>query len=155
MGRSRTADPIQEYKYQVQIRKYPGSGSDGELGDGNIGFSNVTGLEGDLEVAEYREGGYNRTYKLPGRGDFGPATFERGATENTAVFEWFKEALDGCGPRTDVHVRELDCNGNVVKTWVLYEAWARRFQAGDKDASSSEVSVEIVEVEFEDMDVRT
>jgi len=143
MARARSADPVQQFKFQVVIE-----------GIGGIGFSTVSGLESEIEVAEYREGGFERTHKLPGIENTGEVTLERGATKDNQTFEWFKEAVDG-DPRRVVNIIERDHAHNAVKTYTLYNAWASRFTAGELDATSSEVALEAVELQFEQIEVES
>jgi phage tail-like protein len=71
--RSRT-DPIRNFKFQVQII-HPTL----QQAVGNMGFTNVAGLNMTTEAIPYREGGWNTNpHKLPGQTDFGPITLIQG-----------------------------------------------------------------------------
>lgn len=141
MGRSLNNDPQQQYKFAVEIEGVTG-----------IGFSQVTGLETELEVVEYREGGYGATRKLPGIEQTGTVTFEKGAFADKELFNWFKKVATSPNFRKTVTITEQDRLGNVRRSWTLYEAWASKVVAPELDASSSEVAVESIEVQFEEME---
>ena len=141
MARARSADPLQQFRYRVEID-----------GVNEIGFSRVSGLENELEVAEYREGGYDATRKLPGIQTTGVVTLERGATKDMQMYEWYKEALMDENFRRTVSIIELDHNGDEVRRHVLYEAWASKFTPPELDGSSSEVAIDTVEVQYEDFE---
>ena len=67
-------DPLRNFKFQVQII-HPTLQSV----IGNMGFTNVAGLNMTTEVIPYREGGWNtNAHKLPGQTDFGPITLIQG-----------------------------------------------------------------------------
>ena len=140
MGRSVTNDPQQQYKFAVEIEGVSG-----------IGFSKADGLESELEVVEYREGGYNKTRKLPGIEQFGTVTLEKGAFADKNLFNWFKEAVGSADFRKTITIIEQDRLGNPRREWTLYEAWASKVTLPSLDATSSEVAVESVEIQFEDM----
>lgn len=141
MGRSVANDPQQQYKFAVDIEGISG-----------IGFSSVDGLETELEVVTYREGGYNATRKLPGIEETGTVTLEKGAFADKALFEWFKQVATSPDFRKTITITEQDRLGNPRRTWVLYEAWASKVSAPSLDATSSEVAVESIEIQFEEMD---
>lgn len=141
MGRSIANDPQQQYKFAVEIEGISG-----------IGFRSVDGLETEVEVAEYREGGYNKTRKLPGIEQTGTVTLERGAFADKTLFEWFKSVLSSPDFRKTITITEQDRLGNPRRTWTLYEAWASKITNPSLDATSSEVAVESIEIQFEEME---
>lgn len=138
MARARSADPVQQFTFKVEIE-----------GVDDLGFSRVTGLESELEVSEYREGGYDTTHKLPGLETTGVVTLERGATSNIEMYNWYKQVLQDENFRKTVTIIEEDYAGNEVKRHVLYEAWASKFTRPEYDASTSEVAIETIEIQCE------
>lgn len=140
MGRSVSNDPQQQFKFAVEIEGVSG-----------IGFSKVDGLEAELEVVEYREGGYNKTRKLPGIEQFSTVTLEKGAFADKNLYNWFKEAVTSADFRKTITIIEQDRLGNPRREWTLYEAWASKVTNPSFDASSSEVAVESIELQFEDL----
>lgn len=71
-----TADPIRNFKFQVQLTSLD-SGTDQEIG--RMGFTAVDGLSMNTEVMAYREGGWNTNpHKLPGQTDFTPISLSSG-----------------------------------------------------------------------------
>jgi phage tail-like protein len=141
MGRSLTNDPQQQYKFAVEIEGISG-----------IGFSSADGLETELEVVQYREGGYGATRKLPGIEQTGTVTLEKGAFNDKTLFEWFKQVASSPDFRKTITITEQDRLGNARRTWTLYEAWASKVTNPSLDASSSEVAVESVEIQYEEIE---
>jgi|SRR5690554_4065 len=141
MGRSIANDPQQQYKFAVDIEGISG-----------IGFSKADGLETELEVTEYREGGYGATRKLPGIEKTGTVTLEKGAFADKTLFEWFKQVATSPDFRKVITITEQDRLGNPRRSWTLYEAWASKVTNPSLDASSSEVAVESIEIQFEEIE---
>jgi len=141
MARARTADPLQQFRFRVEIE-----------GIAQLGFSRVSGLESEFEVAEYAEGGYAAIRKLPGRETTGVATLERGATSNMAMYTWYKEALSNPSFRKTVTIVELDAAGQEVRRHILYEAWASKFTRPEYDATSSEVAIDSIDIQYESVE---
>ena len=139
MARSAENDPLQKYKFRVRI---PG------LPEG-IGFQNVDGLRAEVEVSEYREGGYKHTHKLGGIEEVDTVTCERGAFANTALEDLYKEQLSSPDHRKTVVVELKDKYGNTKRSWTLGEAWVSAWELGDMDADSSDPIEESIEIEFE------
>lgn len=148
MARSRAYDPLQRFRFRVSIAP----------GDGQpmfFGFSRVSGLEKEYEVAEYAEGGYEGTHKLPGKLRTGVITCERGVASlsesATKPFELVEQFLNSArGLRSSIVIEELDYRGITQRTHVIEEAWVSKFTAPEYDAASSEVALESIEIQYED-----
>src|SRR5215831_18237236 len=70
------ADPVRNFKYQVQLF-HPDPKVNTAFGE--IGFMSVEGLAMNTEMVPYREGGWNTNpHKLPGQTDFAPLTMSAG-----------------------------------------------------------------------------
>ena len=74
-ARTASLDPLQKFRFRVTI---PGLPSE-------IGFQTVSGLSHEVGVAEYSEGGYEYTHKLPGKPTVSEVTCERGAYQDSAL----------------------------------------------------------------------
>ena len=139
MARTITSDPTQRFRFKV------------EIGSAEFGATTVNGLEKELEVTEYREGGYNSTHKLPGIASTGVLTIERGSFADITLYNMVKSALEDVNFRTDITIVEQDRHGNAKRQWKVFEAWASKFTAPEYDASSSEVATESIEIQYEDL----
>lgn len=140
MGRTIANDPQQRFRFKV------------EIGSVEFGASTVNGLEKELEVTEYREGGYKNTHKLPGIASTGTLTIEHGSFADIDLYNMVKSALEDPDFRTDITVVEQDRHGNPKRQWKATEAWASKFTAPEYDASSSEVATESIEIQYEDLE---
>lgn len=139
MARTISNDPLQRYRFKVEVNSV------------EFGCKNVQGLEKELEVTTYREGGYKTTHKLPGIASTGTLTIEKGAFANLDMYNMVKSALEDESFRIPITIIEQDRHGNAVRQWSLEECWASKFSVPELDAESSEVSSESVEIQYEDI----
>ena len=145
-GRTDQEDPLKVFRYTIEIENFA-----------RFGFSSCTGLEGQTDVTEYREGGNNATVqKSPGLTKFPDLTLERGqilaaGSGDEDVAAWYKQTFD-VGAKTaasepdfrrDVDIVQYNKEGDEVKRWRVYEAWPSQFKAfSDLNGTSSDNSVE-------------
>lgn len=139
MGRTLNNDPNQRYRFKV------------EIGAVEFGCTNVGGLEKEIEVGEYREGGYTTTHKLPGIATTGTLTLERGAFNDMNAYNYVKKALEDPDFREDIFITEQNRQGVAKRQFKCTEAWASKFTAPEYDATSSEVATETIEIQYEDL----
>lgn len=139
MARTLANDPLQRFRFTVEIN------------GAEMGCQTVSGLGDEIEVTEYREGGYHRTRKLPGIPNTTEVTIEKGVFPDITAFELFRSARDKADFRTTVVITENDRLGNPVRQWELTEAWVSSYTAPELDATSSEVSVESIVIQYEDL----
>lgn len=139
MARSRANDPLLKHKYLVSIPGLPNG----------MGFSKVSNLKKELGVVEYREGGYDHTHKLVGKEKVEAITLERGMFKGTEFEALYKQALSDPDYRTTVTITLQDNLGEAHRTWKLAEAWVSTWEGTDFDASSEDVAIEKITIEFE------
>ena len=150
---ARTGDyPVPKFHFQV------------EWGGGfQIGFTEVSGLDFETEVIEYREGNsqiYNKT-KQPGLTKYSNITLKRGTFEGDFDFftEWkktyfFQEGNStGSQYRREVTIKLLNENHEPIITWVLANAWPSKVQSTDLKADANEVAIETMELVHEGLKI--
>jgi phage tail-like protein len=136
MSTGEREDPLMAFRFQVR--------ADGEaIG----GFSEISGLQADIDVQELPEGGVNTfVHKLPGRGRFGNLTLRRGLA-TTALWEWFYQILTGDIVRKTIAVELLDEAGEqIAMRWVFDSAFPARWIGPELKAEQSTIAVEAVEL---------
>lgn len=139
MARARVNDPLLKHKYLVSVPGLPSG----------MGFSKVSGLKREIGVVEYNEGGYSTTHKLVGREKVEPITLERGMFKSADFETLYKKSLSDPNFRTTVTVTLQDNQGKAQRTWKLAEAWVSSWEGTDFDASSEDVAIEKITIEFE------
>ncbi len=134
-----------------------------EIGDGQEtdvvgGFSEVSGLNAEVTVAEYRAGNAKVNYvtKVLGIHKSGDVTLKRGLIGATNFWDWLKLARDGdlTAKREAVTIKLLsEDRANTVTTWILRGVTPIKWTGptltakGGGDVAMEEVvlSVEVVE----------
>ncbi|SFN83466.1 MULTISPECIES: phage tail protein [unclassified Pseudobutyrivibrio] len=134
--------------------------------NGKAAFSEVTGIEGTVDVIEFRQGNSNSLapQKIPGLVKHGNVTLKFGYTADNAFKNWVRECVSetrGAIPRTRVQIELIDINSGApttvkneiegTKVWVLVNAWVTKYQAPDLNATQSEVAIETVEIAYEEL----
>lgn len=116
------------------------------------GFSEVTGMNGEIQAVEYREGRdvQANTRKLPGLAKYGNVTLKRGVLlNNQDFFKWFKTGVDGQILRLDISILLLDELRQEQVRWNLTQAWVAKYVAPDLKAAANEVAVNSLELAHE------
>lgn len=138
-ARTTSADPLQKFKFRLTIPGLPSG----------IGFQKVSGLTQEVGVTEYDEGGYSYTHKLPGRPKVGEVTAERGSYADKSFQNLLKNTLTNPNLRNTVIIEQLDRYGATARTYKLAEAWVSKWEGSDFDASSDDVAIEKLTIQFE------
>jgi phage tail-like protein len=91
------ADLLSLFNFEVQITP-SGRGGDEALAR-SAAFSEVSGLETNIEVREVREGGYNLgVRRLVGKTSNPSIVLKRGVTLDAAFWEWVQRCTNGTFP---------------------------------------------------------
>ena len=138
-ARTTSVDPLQKFKFRLTIPGLPSG----------IGFQKVSGLTQEVGVTEYDEGGFGYTHKLPGRQKVGEVTAERGSYADKSFQNLLQKTLTNPNMRNTVIIEHLDRFGNAVRTYKLAEAWVSKWESSDFDASSDDVAIEKLTIQFE------
>lgn len=157
-------DPLRNFKFQVVIT--PGNAS-----SLTMGFMNVQGLNVQIDVIAYREGGFNvTTQKMPGQADFAPIVLSRGVVVgNQQDINWLRQlfiVLQGTGSQTPgtnfrdmVDIKVLDhpvtSATAPVKMWFrVYNAWPTAVSWSDLDAGANALMISQLSLAHEGFDVK-
>jgi phage tail-like protein len=112
------------------------------------GFSEVSGLQVEAEVQEYREGGVNEyIHKLAGPIRYpSNLTLKRGITDATALWSWYLDVMQGTIERKNVSVVLMDSAGEEQRRWNFQRAYPVKWTGPDLRAATAEVAAESVEL---------
>ena len=117
-----------------------------------IAFSEVTGLNIEVQPIEYRDGSnpeFTLT-KMAGLKKYGNITLKRGVfTDDNEYFEWLNAVKMHKPERRDLIVSLLDEEHAPVMTWTVKNAWPTKLTAPDLKASGNEVAIETLEIAHE------
>jgi phage tail-like protein len=131
-----------------------------QLGDNEaVTFEEVTGLQAEAKVMEYRNGNSSNfsTTKMSELSTAGTVTMKNGTfAKDTKFFAWYQETKTRDSfTRRVVVINLLDESGNPKITWTLNNAWPRDVTGTDFKADGNEVVVESIEIAYETLEVRS
>ncbi len=136
--------PLPKFHFQV------------EWGGSKIGFSEVSGLDVETEVIEYRSGDmkdYGKT-KMPGMQKYGNITLKRGVFQtDNEFFTWWNTVKLNNIERRDLIISLLDSEHNPRVVWKVRNAWPVKIQSTDLKADGNEVAIETLEVAHEGLTI--
>ena len=140
MATGQRKDPLLSYNFAVEI-------------SGLIvgGFSEVSGLQAEIEVQEYREGGVNEyVHKRAGPTKYSSnLVLRRGIADATELWSWYWDVMQGTIKRKAVDVVLMDGAGGEKRRWKFQNAYPVKWTGPDLKAAASEVAVEAVELAHE------
>ena len=115
-------------------------------------FSEVTGLNSETEIIEYRRGNSRKfsTHKMPGLQKFGNVTLKRGILKGDInLWPQFLNATQNKAGRKTISISLMDEAGNVAMTWKLTNAFPVKVEGPGLNAASDEVVIESIEIAHE------
>ncbi len=140
-----TPYPLSKFHFQV------------DWGGTRIGFTEVSGLDVETEVIEYRDGASPAYHKLkmPGMQKFGTVTLKRGTFRNdNEYYAWWNTVSLNTVERRDLTISLLDEAHEPVVTWKIINAWPTKVQSTDLKADGNEVAIESIELAHEGLTVQ-
>ena len=123
-----------------------------EWGGNNLGFSEVSGLNIETQVIEYRDGLSPEfsTVKMPGIQKFGNVTLKRGViTKDNEFFDWLNTVKMNTIDRRDLIISLLDEEHAPVMVWKIKNAWPTKVESPTLKADGNEVAIESIEIAHE------
>src|SRR5262245_45498459 len=114
-------------------------------------FQEAGGIEASVELIEFREGGDAlRMRKLPGHTKHSNLTLKRGYTDDSQLWDWFQQVVDGRteGYRRNVSLVQLDMAGNEVHRWNLYDAFPVKYTTPSFNAAGKDLAIEALEIAY-------
>lgn len=111
-------------------------------------FTEVTGLQAEIEVFEYQEGGENSyTHKLPVRAKFSNITLKRGIIlDDNRLWDWFKNATQGKIERQSISIRMLLRDYSEARRWNVLDAYPVKWNLPSYKTTDNTVAVETLEL---------
>jgi len=127
-----------------------------EWGGSKIGFTEVTGLNIENEMIEYRDGSspeYHKV-KMPGLQKYGNITLKRGMFNgDNEFFQWLNTVSLSKVERRDVSIALLNENHEPVYIWRVKNAFPVKVVAPDFKSDANEVAVETIEIAHEGLTI--
>jgi phage tail-like protein len=128
-----------------------------DWGGTKIGFTEVSGLDVETEVIEYRVGSspeYSKI-KMPGMQKYSNITLKRGTFKSdNEYFKWWNTVKLNTIERRDVTISLLNEDHEPVITWKVKNAWPSKIQSTDLKADGNEVAIESMELVHEGLTIQ-
>lgn len=112
------------------------------------GFSEVSGLQAEVETFDYREGGENSfVHRLPSGVRY-PANLvlRHGLTDADVMWRWHAEVARGLVRRRNGSVVLLDATAREVRRWNFLGAYPVRWTGPELNATSGALAVESLDL---------
>jgi len=157
---------LRSFRFQIKLRKSAAvqSGSQTrsdsptgtELGDG--AFQECSGLDIELDVQEYLEGGRNDgVIKNVGRAKYSPIILKRGmfypssGKANRDLWLWLQGIAEGQRPvaRYDGMIKVMSSGEDVSATWVFDRGLPTKIRGPELNAKTGEVAIEELHIAHE------
>jgi phage tail-like protein len=128
-----------------------------ELADG--AFQECSGLEIEMDVQEYQEGGRNdATVRRVGRAKYSPILLKRGmfysgntGPANKSLWKWFQDVVSGVRPveRYDGTIEVMSSGEDVSATWTFDRGLPMKIRGPELNAKTGEVAIEELHIAHE------
>ncbi|MBN9400225.1 MAG: phage tail protein ['Candidatus Kapabacteria' thiocyanatum] len=133
--------PLPRFQYQI------------DWGGAKLNFTEVTGMDQQVEVIEYRHSDSKdfSKIKMPGMRKFSNITMKRGKFEgdfdyNNWIDEISNERVNG---RRDVVIRLLNEKHEPVAVWKAVRCFPTKITVPDLKSDANEVAIETIEIAHE------
>lgn len=118
----------------------------------NIGFTEVSGLDVETELIEYRHGAspeYSKI-KMPGMQKYSNITLKRGSFKNdNEFFQWWNTVKLNTITRRDITIKLLNEEHEPVIVWKVKNAFPIKVQSTDLKGDGNETAIESMEIAHE------
>ncbi len=127
-----------------------------------MSFAEVTGLNAELEIEEYREGGNNfAPRKFPRWGRFSTISCRRGVTASTDLWDWYRRVQFAPPPTIErrngfvlVNAHgtpggQTAANVSPIAAWFFQNALPERLIGPSLNARGNEIAIESLEISHE------
>lgn len=127
-----------------------------KFGDKEVLFQEVTGLNSETQVIEYRAGN-SKVYssvKMTGLKKYGNVTMKKGIFKDAkALWEIYNQVVNNTFTRSTITISLLDEKGSVAMAWTLVNAFPCKMTVTDMNANGNEAAVETMELAHEGLTI--
>lgn len=137
--------PLPAFYFKVKIGNW-----------GEIAFKEVSGLDVEAQVIEYRHGNSPQfsTIKMPGIKKYSNVSLKKGVfIRNNMLFDWFNTINMNTIQRETVTISLLDEEGNPTMVWKLVNAWPTKVTGVSLKSDGNEAAIEQLELAHEGLTI--
>jgi len=120
-----------------------------QWGGSKIAFTEVSGLNKEMDILEHRVGSSPEFFKrkMPGLQKIGNITLKRGVFINDNEFyEWYNTVALNTVQRRDLTISLLDENHEPKVVWKVKECFIVSLKCTDLKAEANEIAIDTVEL---------
>jgi phage tail-like protein len=129
-----------------------------EWGGKRIGFSEVSGLNIEVQAIEYRDGAspIYSVQKMPGIPKYGNVTCKRGiVAKDNDYMKWLDKIQLNEAERRDVTISLLNEKHEPVMVWKARNAFPVKIEGPGLKSTGNEVAIESLEIAHEGLTIET
>ncbi|MBS1516756.1 MAG: phage tail protein [Bacteroidetes bacterium] len=129
-----------------------------DWGGSRTGFTEVSGLDINIDVINYREGvnPSETSSKIPGLISYSNIVLKRPIRRNdNEFFEWINTKKLGTVERRDITIKLLNEDHSPVVVWKVKNSFPVKYSGPVLEANTSEIAMEILELAHEGLSVET
>lgn len=144
------------FRFRITLKRSQGEGDPTTFGEG--GFQECSGLDIEMEVNEYQEGGRNNgVIQRAGRAKYPRLVLKRGMLHapgelsDPTVWQWIMDVTDGVRPirRYDGDVEVLGFDQAVVAHWRFVRGLPAKVVGPQLNGRTGEVAIEELHIAHE------
>ena len=128
-----------------------------DWGGANVGFSEISGLNVETELIEYRHGASPEYHKLkmPGMQKYENIVLKRGSFNgDNQFFEWWNTVQLNKNEKRDITIKLLNENHEPVMVWKAHNAFPVKVEGPALKATGNEVAIESIELAHEGLELQ-
>ena len=111
------------------------------------GFSEVQGLESQIEYEEIREGGVNGyVHRLPKGVRNSSLVLKRGLSSSQELWNWYSQSSLGTVTRKSGSIILYKQDGLELCRWNFFDAYPTKWSGPSLNAATSDVAIETIEL---------
>ncbi len=116
----------------------------------------VSGLDAEFDVAEYRAGDdvLFTVRKYPGLAKYGNITIKQCLIADELGFyntvgDYLEGSVDHSSDKKDLTITLMNDSGEDAAVWTVSSAWVTKYTGPDLNSTSSDISIETIEIAHE------
>ena len=130
------------------VLTFPSSYFHVKIDNMSVAFKEVSGLQIETEVFEYREGGVNdQIHRFPGPSKSGNVVLKRGIVATQDFLKWYEKIVNGNieYQHADIGLYQIG-NDSPIIIWRLTDAWPCKWSGPNFVAGDNVVAIETLEL---------